>query len=117
MTFAELLFWARVVTGGALVLVGLAFMLGGAIGLLRFPDFYTRLHAMGAADIVGAVFVLAGLIVSSGDGALTLRLLALAGLLIAAAPSIMHLVANTAHAGGLAPLAGPYAAPRPERKP
>jgi multicomponent Na+:H+ antiporter subunit G len=103
----------RMIAGGVLIAVGLAFILGGAIGVLRFPDFYTRLHAAGAGDGVGAAIFLTGLAVLSGDGAIALRLAVLAALVVALAPVIAHLSANAAHVGGLAPLAGPYKAPRP----
>ncbi|MEJ0060495.1 MAG: monovalent cation/H(+) antiporter subunit G [Terricaulis sp.] len=57
----SLLDLARLGFGGILVAIGLLFMLGGAIGVLRFPDFYTRLHAASVSDAVGAVIVIAGL--------------------------------------------------------
>lgn len=99
--------------GGAVCAAGLALVLGGALGLLRFPDVYTRLHGVNVADAAGAAITLVGLAMLSGDGALTLRLLALAALTAALGPVIAHLVASAAHAGGLAPIAGPYRAPRP----
>ena len=103
----------RTIAGGALITVGLAFMLGGAVGMLRFPDFYTRLHAARVADGVGAGVFLAGLAILSGDLAIALRLGLLALLVTALAPILGHFSANAAHVGGLAPLAGPYKAPRP----
>lgn len=101
------------VIGGALCALGLLALVGGAAGVLRFPDFYTRLHAARAADGVGAAVFLAGLAVLSGDGGMALRLGLLAVLVIALAPLLAHLGANSAHVGGLSPLAGPYKAPRP----
>lgn len=99
--------------GGLLMIVGLALMAGGTLGMLRFPDFYTRLHAVRVADGLGAgVFVL-GLAVVSGDGGVALRLVLLAALIAALGPTVAQLAANAAHAAGLAPLAGPYRAPRP----
>jgi multicomponent Na+:H+ antiporter subunit G len=103
----------RNVLGGALIGVGLVFITGGAVGVLRFPDFYTRLHAARAADGLGAVIFIIGLIILAGDAAMALRLTALAALVVALAPVMAHLSANAAHVGGLAPLAGPYRAPRP----
>ena len=41
---------------------GIFFMLTGVIGLLRFPDFYTRLHATGKCDTLGEVLIIAGLL-------------------------------------------------------
>lgn len=103
----------RTVAGGALIAVGLTFILGGAIGMLRFPDFYTRVHAARAADGIGAAVFLAGLAILSGDLAIALRLGLLALLVTALAPILGHFSANAAHVGGLAPLVGPYKAPRP----
>lgn len=102
---------------GALVAIGLVFMAGGALGMVRFPDFYTRLHALGVSDAVGAVIVLAGLAVAAWDARIALKLVMLAALIVAAAPTISHMSANAAHAAGLAPIAGAYTAPRPGQKP
>lgn len=110
---APLLDMLRMGVGGALIAVSLLMMIGGAAGVLRFPDFYTRLHAARAADGVGAAIFLAGLAALSGDAGMALRLGLLALLVIALSPLLAHLSANAAHVGGLAPLAGPYRAPRP----
>lgn len=104
---------ARFMAGGSVAALGLVCLLGGVIGVLRFPDFYTRLHAARTADGLGAVLVLIGLAILSDDGAIALRLLLLAALTAALAPTLSHLAANAAHTGGLAPLAGRYTAPRP----
>jgi multicomponent Na+:H+ antiporter subunit G len=117
MAFAVFVDIVRLGLGGLLVALGLVFMAGGAIGLLRFPDFYTRLHAAGVSDAVGGVILIAGLAVTAWDAGMTLKLALLAGLIIALSPTIAHLAANAAHAAGLAPLAGPYTAPRPGAKP
>ena len=45
-----------------LITVGLFFFLGTSIGLLRFPDFYTRMHAAGKGDTLSTVLILAGCI-------------------------------------------------------
>ncbi len=42
---------------------GIFFMFTGVIGLLRLPDFYTRLHATGKCDTLGEVLIIAGLLV------------------------------------------------------
>ena len=104
------------VIGGAVIVIALALMAGGALGLLRFPDFYTRLHAVRVTDGLGAVLFLLGLAIVSGDGAVALRLVLLAALVGALGPTMSQLAANAAHAAGLAPLAGRYTAPRPEAR-
>jgi multicomponent Na+:H+ antiporter subunit G len=104
---------ARLLLSGVLVAAGLALMLGGAIGLLRFPDLYTRVHAANTGDVVGSIVLLAGLVVVAPDAGAALRLLLLAALIAAVGPVLLELVAHTAHAAGLAPIAGRYVAPRP----
>ena len=54
---------------------GLFFVLAGSIGVLRFPDFYTRLHAAGMTDTLGAELILIGLILQSGFTQTSLKLL------------------------------------------
>ena len=100
--------------GAFVIVIGLALMAGGTLGLLRFPDFYTRLHAARVADGLGALLFILGLALVSGDGAVALRLVLLAALVSALGPTMSQLAANAAHAAGLAPLAGSYRAPRPD---
>lgn len=46
-----------------LVVLGIIFFLGGAVGVVRFPDFYTRMHAAGKGDTMSVFMVLVGLAV------------------------------------------------------
>ncbi len=102
--------------GALLIVAGLACMLAGAIGVLRFPDFYTRLHAARVGDGVGAILIVVGLAFVCGDWGMAVRLFSLAALIAALGPTLAHVAANAAHAAGLAPLAGSYTAPRPGQK-
>jgi multicomponent Na+:H+ antiporter subunit G len=88
---------------GLVVAAGLSLVLGGAIGMLRFPDLYTRGHAANVANGVGAGVVVAGLAIAAPAPGLALRLLLLAALIWAAGPLLSHLIAGAAHAQGLAP--------------
>lgn len=102
--------------GGIVIVAGLTLMAGGTLGLLRFPDFYTRLHAARVADGPGAVIFILGLAIASGDAGMALRLLLLGALVAVIGPTTSSLLASAAHAGGLVPLAGPYTAPRPNAR-
>ena len=108
---------ARMSVGGLIAAFGLLMMLGGVLGVLRFPDLYTRLHAVTTSDGLGASIFCVGLAVIAPDGAMAVRLLLLAALLMAIGPVLTHLSASAAHAGGLAPIAGRYTAPRPGAAP
>jgi multicomponent Na+:H+ antiporter subunit G len=104
---------ARFAVAGLFAGLGLLTMLTAALGFLRFPDFYARLHAMLAAETVGAGLCLVALAISAWDGQTTLRLLILGVALAAIAPARAHALALAAHGGGLTPIIGRYRAPKP----
>jgi len=90
---------------------GLFFVLAGTIGVLRLPDFYTRLHAAGMTDTLGAELILLGLIIQSGYSQMTLKLLLVAFFLLITSPTATHAVAHAAYKNGLKPELGRYRAP------
>lgn len=57
------------------VLVGLFFYFGGTIGILRFPDFYSRLHPAGKVDTLGSMAVLIGLALYTGQSLVLIDIL------------------------------------------
>jgi len=82
-----------------LLSVGGFFFAAGTVGLLRFPDVYSRLHAVTKVDNLGLGFVLLGLALQA-DGWLAVAKLALVWLLAAAtAATAGYLVANSAARG------------------
>lgn len=90
----------REALGLTLVVVGCAFYAAGTVGLLRFPDVYSRLHALTKADNLGLLTVAAGLalLAASWRAAALLLVIWLVGLLAAAVSA--HLIARHARAGG-----------------
>ena len=80
----------------ALLIAGAVFFLAGTVGLLRFPDVYTRLHALTKADNVGLGLVVAGLAVQAGSWAAAGKLLLIWSLVLLAGASVAHLVARGA---------------------
>lgn len=89
--------------GGLLVFAGVAFCLLGTLGLLRFPDVYTRLHALAKADNVGLGLICIGLSIQFGSIALLLKLLLIWVLMLIASATTAGLIARTALARGLRP--------------
>ncbi|MDA0811294.1 MAG: monovalent cation/H(+) antiporter subunit G [Verrucomicrobia bacterium] len=49
------------IVSGALICGGLVFFLGAAVGLVRFPDFYTRMHSAGKGDTLSTIMILLGI--------------------------------------------------------
>jgi multicomponent Na+:H+ antiporter subunit G len=116
---ASLLTGARDIVAGILLILGLLLTLTGALGVIKLPDFYTRLHAAGVTDTGGALLILFGLAVLSGWSFASLKLLLIALFLMLTAPVISHLLAQSAHVGGREPLLGNSArakAPAPKAK-
>ena len=95
------------------IITGLFFVLGGTLGVLRLPDFFTRLHAAGMTDTLGAELVLLGLIIQAGFSLMSVKLLLVALFLFITSPTATHAVASAAYQAGLKPLLGPYRAPDP----
>lgn len=86
---------------GAFLIVGAFFSLTATIGVLRFPDLYTRLHAAAKAGPVGAGFVLLAVALAAFDAATALRAIVGIVFLILTAPVAAHLLARTAYLAGV----------------
>ena len=72
-----------------------------AIGLLRLPDFYTRMHAASKAGTLGSCVMLIALAVYADDLAVTARALGGVVFFLLTAPVSAHLLAKAAHVSGL----------------
>jgi multicomponent Na+:H+ antiporter subunit G len=81
------------IAAGCLLLGGF-FFLAGTLGLLRFPDVYSRLHALTKADNVGLGLVVLGLSLHSGSLAAMAKMLLIWLLVLVASSSVAHLVAR-----------------------
>ncbi|MEM9852409.1 MAG: monovalent cation/H(+) antiporter subunit G [Pseudomonadota bacterium] len=100
----DILSWACLM-GGAF------FMVIGAVGVLRFPDFWTRLHATSVSDSGGMLLILLGLCLQAGFTLITVKLIIIGIFLFITGPTATHAVANAAlvtgwrpkHADGLSP--------------
>lgn len=91
------------ISSGACLFIGSFVCLSGAIGVNRFPDFYTRMHAAGVTDTLGAAMILIALMIISPDFLTTSKLvmILLLGLLIG--PTTSHVLANAAMRNGIKP--------------
>ena len=90
---------------------GLVFVLAGTIGVIRLPDFFTRLHAAGMTDTLGAELILFGLIVQADGWQMIAKLLLVAFFLFVTSPTATHAVAHAAYRAGEKPVLGRWRAP------
>ncbi len=79
-----------------LLVIGAFFFLAGTLGLLRFPDVYTRLHALTKADNVGLGFIVLGLCLQADSLFVVGKLLLIWVLVLLSGSSVAHLIAKRA---------------------
>lgn len=91
------------ISSGFFLLVGSFLCFSGGIGLLRFPDFYTRMHAAGVTDTLGAGMILIGLMIISTDILVFSKLVLVLLLTLLIGPTTSHVLAKAAYHNGLMP--------------
>lgn len=84
--------------------LGGCFCIVGTVGLNRMPDVYTRMHAAGITDTVGAGFVLLGLMLQAGWSLVMVKLAFIGLLILFTSPTATHALAKAALARGVKPL-------------
>ena len=89
---------------GLCLLTGSFLCLSGGVGILRFPDFYTRMHAVGVTDTLGAGMILIGLMLQTPDGFVVIKLLLILVMTIFISPVASHALAKAAFRNDLLPL-------------
>lgn len=91
------------ILAGALMVTGLFFMVVGAIGFVRLPDVFSRLHVTGILDTLGAPLVLLAAAVYLGPTLVSLKLMMGLVFLTVSSPIVAHLLARSALAAGHEP--------------
>ena len=91
---------------GACLLGGAAFLVIGAIGLVRLPDFFTRIHATGVIDTLGIALTFAGLVILAGWSLPAVKLVLILCFMLLTGPTATHALAKAALHGRLDPLSG-----------
>ena len=86
-----------------LLMLGSIFMLIGAYGAIRLPDFWTRLHAVSVTDTGGVLLLTAGMVMQAGFSLVTFKLILIAVFIFITGPTASHAIANAALVSGLLP--------------
>jgi multicomponent Na+:H+ antiporter subunit G len=89
--------WACLAGGGIFCVIG-------AVGLLRMPDCYTRMHAASVIETLGAGLMLAGMLLQAGWTLVAAKLVIVGLLIFFTSPTATHALAKAAFARGVKPL-------------
>lgn len=95
----EVLSWFFILSGSVFVIIG-------AFGTLRFPDFWSRLHAASITDSAGMILLVIGMCLQAGPTLVTVKLLIIGIFLFLTGPTSTHAIANAALVTGLRPPEG-----------
>jgi multicomponent Na+:H+ antiporter subunit G len=77
-----------------LILLGSFFTLVGALGMIRMPEVFTRMHAASVIDTLGVGLLIAGMVLQAGFTLVTLKLVFLLGLIVITGPVVTHALAQ-----------------------
>jgi len=92
------------IVGGAFLLAGSFFLLVGALGLMRMPDVFTRMHAASVGETLGGSLLLIGMMIHSGFSLVTFKLLVLLAVIFLFGPVATHALARAARYAGVEPM-------------
>lgn len=107
---ADIASWLLLLAGGFLVIVG-------SLGLVRFPDLFTRMHSVSITDTLGAGLMMTGLLLQSPDWPAAVRLVLITAFLLLTSPTATHALAKAALHGGARPLGRDASTEDPSSKP
>ena len=85
------------------LLLGLFFIAAGVVGVVRLPDFYSRLHALGKSDTLGVALVAAALAMRGGVSLTSAKSLLIVVFVTLANPTATHALGRAAYRAGIAP--------------
>ncbi|MFK5922401.1 MAG: monovalent cation/H(+) antiporter subunit G [Verrucomicrobiota bacterium] len=97
------------------ILAGLVFFFGSVVGVVRFPDFYTRMHAAGKGDTLSSLLVVMGFAVyhlgqihwtdfAWADLLVVIKLLAICAFIMLTSPTATHALMDAGYEDGIEPL-------------
>lgn len=113
MNWGEIVHYALYAVSVGSMTLGLVFVIAGATGVMRLPDFYTRMHAAGVTDTLGAELIILGLMLQAPDWQTVAKLLLAGLLLFLTSPTATHAIANAAHRAGHKPRLSRFHPPHP----
>jgi multicomponent Na+:H+ antiporter subunit G len=99
----DLIHTLRQIVAYVFFITGIYFSISTAVGMVRFPDLYTRLHAGSKCLMAGGISVLMGCIVLEGNGFVSLKLIVILSFLLITNPIAIHVIASLSYQFHLLP--------------
>ena len=93
----------RVILTALFLAIGCFLFLVASIGVIRFPDFFTRMHAAGKADSLGQACIIIGLMIYSGFTQVSLKLFLIMIMIFIINTTATHFLAKAAYIKGVKP--------------
>lgn len=94
--FLDTIAWLSLISGSIFLIIG-------SVGLLRFPDLFTRLHAAGVIDTTGCILIIFGLMLQAGFTLITVKLFFIMIFILFTSPTATHALAKAALHGNVKP--------------
>ena len=104
---ADIASWACLIAGSLFAVIG-------AVGIIRLPDVFARMHGAGIVDTLGMGLILAGLMIHEGFTMVTVKLVLIVVFIFFASPTTTHALARAALNGGVEPVVDGNNAPSAE---
>ena len=101
---------------GLSIAIGVIALLIGSLGLIKLPDVYCRIHAVGMIDTAGASFIILGMIIHQGFSLVSFKLALIGVFLFFTSPIATHAVAQVAHKMGVEPVGRSLVKATPTKK-
>ncbi|NPV26234.1 MAG: monovalent cation/H(+) antiporter subunit G [Firmicutes bacterium] len=93
----------KTIVTGVLLGIGCFLIVVASLGVVRFPDFYSRIHPAGKCDTLGQMFILLGLMVYNGFSLNSIKLLIIMVFMYVANPTATHFIVRAAYLAGVKP--------------
>lgn len=93
----------RLIISGLFLALGCFLVIVAAIGMIRFPDFYSRMHPAGKSDTLGQALILTGLMIYEGFTLVSVKLFLIILFIFIVSPTATHALAKAAYLSGVKP--------------
>ena len=95
--FLDVISWVLIIAGGVFCIIG-------AIGLIRLPDVFCRMHAAGIIDTMGFALIVLGLMIQAGWTLALAKLLIILAFVLFTSPTSCHALCRATLYGGVRPM-------------